>query len=785
MRMLDRKLLRDLWRVKTQVLTIALVVASGIGGFIASLSTYDSLRSLQQNYYERARFAHVFVTVKRAPSPVETRLLEIPGVAEAQITLAYDVLLDLPGVVEPVTGRFIALPDGGNPRINRLTLMAGRWIDAPASNEVLVGEAFATARKLKPGDRVVALLNGKREQLLIAGIVLSPEYIFAGRGGLADEKSFGVFWMGRERLAAAYNMEGAFNQAALRLAQGASEQAVIDALDRLLEPYGSTGAYGRDEQFSHRALTQEINEQKVFGIVLPSVFLAVAVFLLNVVVTRQIGTQRSQIAALKAIGYPNAAIGVHYLKFVLVIVALGIAMGIAIGAWLGLIMTGMYAGFFRFPALDYRMPAWIPLVAGSASLLAAALGALNALLRVVRLPAAEAMRPASPPVFRPALMERLGYGHLYSAQVRMILRDLERRPLRAALTTFGIGCAVAILISGTWWRDAIDYLLDVEFRLRERQHVSLVFTDPVSFAAIHEVRRLPGVLQAEGGRDAQVRFRNGHISYRTTLYGLPEDSQMRRLLDAELKTVQLPGAGVVMSGRLATRLGVRPGETVWVEFLQGKRAKRQVTVAGLVDELVELRAYMDHDALNRLLGEGDSFSSARIQLDTSRREAFFTQIKQTPKIAAAVEIDPIIENFRRTSGRFILVFTGILTVFAAIIAVGVVYNNARIALAERAWELASLRVLGFTRGEVSGLLLGEQAIELAAALPLGWVLGYWLSFGIVQLIHSETFQIPLIIEPRTYAYATLTALAAGVISALIVRRRIDSLDLVAVLKTRE
>ncbi|MDP2242001.1 MAG: ABC transporter permease [Burkholderiales bacterium] len=783
--MLDRKLLRDLWRVKTQVLTIALVVASGIGGFIASLSTYDSLRSLQQDYYDQARFAHVFVTVKRAPSIIEARLLDIPGVAETETTIAYDVLLDLPDVVEPVTGHIIALPASGNPRVNRLTLMAGRWIAAPASNEVLVGEAFAKARGLQPGDRVAALLNGRREQLDIAGIVLSPEYIFAGRGGLADDKSFGIFWMGRERLAAAYNMEGAFNRAAVRLAHGASQQAALDALDRLLEPYGGTGAYGRDEQFSHRALTQEINEQKVFGIVLPSVFLAVAVFLLNVVVARQIGTQRNQIAALKALGYPNVAIGMHYLKFVLVIVALGIVLGIAIGAWLGSAMTGMYAKFFHFPTLEFRIQPWIPIVASVVSLAAAALGAFNALTRVVRLPPAEAMRPASPPIFRPTLLERLGYGHLYSPQVRMILRDMERRPLRALLTTLGISCAIAILISGTWWRDAIDYLLDVEFRLRERQHVSLVLTDPVSSSALQDVARLPGVLRAEAARDAPVRFRNGHLSYRTTLLGLPEDSQMRQLLDAQLNTVALPAEGIVMSERLARRLEVVPGDTVWIEFLQGKRAKKRVVVSGLVNELVELRAYMARDALNRLLGEGDSITSVRIQFDTSRREAFFSQVKQTPKIAAAVEIDPIIQNFRDTSARFILVYTGILTVFAAVIAVGVVYNNARIALAERAWELASLRVLGFTRGEVSGLLLGELAIELILALPLGWLLGYWLSFGIVQLIHSETFEIPLIIEPRTYAYATLATLAAGVISALIVRRRIDRMDLVAVLKTRE
>lgn len=785
MKMLDRKLLRDLWHTRTQVLTIALVVASGIGGFIASLSTHDSLKALQASYYDSARFAHVFARTKRAPLSLEAAIAGIPGVAEAETTVSFDVLLDIPGTVEPLSGRIIALPDSMRTRMNQVTLMAGHWIDAPASNQVLVNETFASARRLKPGDRIAALLNGKREQLEITGIVLSPEYIFPGRAGLGDETSFGIFWMGRKRLAAAYNMEGAFNQVAIRLGLGASEAAVIDALDRVLEPYGSTGAHGRDEQWSHRALTQEINQQRVFGIVLPGVFLAVAVFLLNVVLTRQIGVQRGQIAALKALGYPDRAIGLHYLKFVLVIVAIGIIIGTGVGAWLGHGMTAMYAGFFRFPSPDYRVEPWIPIVAGAAAAVAAVLGALTALLRVIRLPPAEAMHPEAPPTFRATLMERLGYGSVYSTQVRMILRDIERRPLRAVLTTLGIASAVAILISGTWWRDAIDYLLDVEFRQRERQHISLALTDPVSSAVIYEFSRLPGVLLAEAGRDAQVRLRNGHLSYRTTIFGLAQGSQMRQLLDKQLNAVAIPASGIVLNSRLAQQLGVEAGDAIEVEFLQGERTRTRVHIAAIIDEMMERQAYMDRDALNRLIGEGDAVSSARIRLDHAQREAFYRQVKETPKIAVAVEIDPIIRHFRRTSGRFILVFTGILTVFASIIAVGVVYNNARIALAERAWELASLRVLGFTRAEVSGLLLGELALELLMALPLGWVLGYWLSWGITQLIHTETFEIPVIIEPRTYAYATLAALAAGLLSALIVRRRIDQLDLVGVLKTRE
>jgi putative ABC transport system permease protein len=782
---LDRKLLRDLWQVKAQIVTIALVVASGISAFVASLSTYDSLHGMQASYYDSARFGHVFAQLKRAPTRVIEDLIALPGVAEVNATLTYDVLLDLPEVLEPMVGRLIALPERGEPSINRLTLMAGRWPNEVESNQVLVNETFGQKRGLMVGDHVTALLNGKHESMQIVGIVLSPEYILPVRPGIGDESSFGIFWIGRKRLAAAYNMEGAFNQLALRLAHGADESRVVAALDRVLAPYGSTGAYGRAEQLSHRALTQEINEQKVFGTVLPSVFLGVAMFLLNVVLTRQIGTQRGQIAALKALGRPDHEIALHYLKFVLVIVLLGSVLGLIGGWWLGEQLTSLYARFFHFPNFAYRLAPWIALVAVVAAFLGAVAGALHALLRVVRLAPAEAMRPESPPSYRRTLVEVSGLGRLVTPRTRMILRDLERRPARALFTTVGIAAALAILISGTWWGDAIDYLIEIDFRLREREQIGLQLTEIVPSTAHYDLAHLPGVIKVEADRQAPVRLHHGHRSYRTVVMGLTSGDDMRQLLDRELARVPLPVGGVILNERLARRLHVAPGDRVQLEFLQGSRTVHDVVVRGLVDEKMAMQVYMERTALNRLTGDGDVISGARLLIDIRQREKFFRAVKATPGVASVIEIDAILRHFRETSARNILVFTTVLTVLAGTIAVGVVYNQARIALAERAWELASLRVLGATRAEVSTLLLGELALELVIALPLGWTLGYWLSVMILALIIHDEFEIPLIIHPSTYAYATIIVLLAGVFSALIVRRRIDRLDLVAVLKVRD
>lgn len=786
MKTLDRKLLRDLANMKSQAFTIALVVAAGIGAFIAQISTYTSLEGTRQDYYAEARFAQVFADVKRAPKAVERQIVDLPGVAEVETTVVFDVTLDIPDVAEPVIGRMIGLSDSRQPQMNHLTLRQGRFIERGEANEVMVSEGFAKARKLKPGDHLAAILNGKREIFAIVGVVLSPEYIFATRGGvLPDDKGFGVFWMDRERLASAFNMEGAFNHAVLRMAPGTSEPALIDALDHLLEPYGAYGAHGRDDQLSHKILSQEINQQKTMSTVFPTIFIGVAAFLLNVVLSRQVATQRGEIAALKAVGYSDAAIAAHYLKMILVIVLLGVVMGLMVGVWFGYFMTNMYTDFFHFPKLAYRIQPWIPLTAAGVTALAAFGGAFNTLRSIMRLPPAEAMRPPSPTRYHRMLLERIGMERLLSPQARIIARTLERRPFRAALTSFGIACSVAIIVAGTFWQDAIDYLIAVQFNAADRGDIQVVFAEPVAGNARYEIDHLPGVLFTESSRAVPVRLRAGHRTYLTSVSGLPDDSRLRRLLDKQQHQIHLPPDGVIITDRLADRLGVKPGDVIQLEILEGNRSKRDVRLAGVANDLFGLSAYMDIHALNHLMSEGDSISSVAIASGGDPDKALLAKLKEMPRVATVSIKAAALQTFQETSVKNMLVFTAIVTLFAIAIAIGVVYNSARIALAERAWELASLRVLGFTRHEVSGLLLGELAIELLIAIPLGLWLGYLLSVLIISFTHTETFSIPVIILPRTYAYAALATLLAGIGSALIVRHRVDRLDLVAVLKTRE
>jgi putative ABC transport system permease protein len=785
--MLDRKLRRDLVQMAGQAITIALVVACGIAIFMAGFGTYGSLREAQRGYYAASHFADIFARLKRAPSALAPRLAEISGVAQLTTRLVFEITIDLPGVTMPLSGRIIALPERGEPILNRLYLRRGRLPEPLSENEVLASEGFAEANHLRPGDTLSAILNGKQERLRIVGVVLSPEYVYASPAGdpIPDNKRFGVFWMGYDALAAAFDMDGAFNDVALSLAPGAEPVAVMAEVDRLLEPYGGLVAYGRYHQPSNRYVEDEIEQQRIIATTIPVVFLAVAAFLVNVVMGRLVQTQRAQIAVLKAVGYENVAIALHYLKFAGIVVLAGAVLGIVLGVATERLVLESYTWFFRFPVFTLEIPIWVPAFAIAVSLLAAVAGALGSLRLVVALAPAEAMRPPTPQTYRRTLADRLPWLGRLSAQALMTLRGLTGRPLRTMVTTLAIALSAAMVILSVFWRDALDYMVDVQFAAAERGDAHVTFSEPVSSRAVREIAHLPAVLYAEGSRTVPVRLRAGHRSYRTSITGLEPQARLRRLIDADLDPIPLPPDGLLLSERLAQRLHVAPGDPVDVDVLEGERPHREIRVAALVNDQIGLAGYMDRRALNRLMREGDMVSAVAVSMDRPGANELYAALKQVPKVETVALKALSLRSFRETTGLLVLLMAAVMTGFALTIAVGVVYNSARIALQERAWDLASLRVLGFTRAEVSRLLLGEIAVELLVALPLGLWLGYGAVLLVVAAYETEMFKIPAVVEPRSYAVATLAIVAAAAFSALIVRRKIDRLDLVAVLKARE
>jgi putative ABC transport system permease protein len=785
---LDRKLLRDLSRMKGQVLAVSLVMACGLAMMIMTRSLILTLESTRSAYYQKNAMADVFATLKRAPLSAAERLKTLPGVAAVETRVVVDVTLDLPGLSEPATGHLVSLPeDGGPQKLNRVFLRTGRFPRPDERREVVLGESFATENGLQPGDSLVAVINGRRETLTICGIGLSPEFVFEARAGetLPDHKRFSVIWMNYRALAVAYNMDGACNDVCLDLAPGAPAEPVIEEMDRLLARYGAGGAFTREDQASAQRIDDELRVLHSLAVAYPLVFLSVAAFMVNAVLSRIVRLQREQIAQMKALGYSSRQVGAHYLKFVLVIGVLGTAIGGIAGYRLGEGLLGLYTEFFRFPELTYRMDYGALGLALGISLGASVLGVLTVVRQAVKLPPAEAMRPEPPADFRPSFFERIGLTRFFSPAFRMALRNIERRPWQALFTSAGLALATGLMVLPGAMSDSIDHLLTFQWNSQERQDVIVFLTEPAGGKGFHDLEHLPGVIRAEPVRSVPARLKFAHHQRKLSVTGIPRGADLNRPLDKNERPIAMPEDGLLMSAKLAEILGARIGDEVRVEVLEGRRPAVDVPIRGLVEDFAGVAAYMDIEALRRILKEGETVNGAYLAVDHKHWDTFMREVKDTPRAAFVMVKRDQLAAFRKTTGNNIGIIRKLYFVLATIVAFGVVYNSARIALSERSRELATLRVVGFSLPEVRGVLVGELAMLVLLALPAGLLFGRSLAIFIMSSFSTETVRMPILINHSTYAIAVVVVVTASVCSFALVSRMLAKLDLVGVLKARD
>ncbi|QEL26856.1 FtsX-like permease family protein (plasmid) [Bosea sp. F3-2] len=787
MRALDIKLLRDLGRLWAQALAIALVVAGGAATLILAVGSYRSLNETRTAYYERYHFADVFASVRRAPKTLVDQINEIPGVASAEPRVVRLALLDIPNYPEPATGQFISLPEIGEPNLNRLYMRVGRLPEPGRSDEVVVNEGFAKAHGFTPGSRFAAILNGQRREFVIVGVALSPEFIYAVGPGdiMPDDRRFGVVWMSEKPLASAYDLQGAFSFVSLKLLRNVPEREVMGQLDVLLDRYGGRAAYGRKDQTSHAWLDHELDMLNNMSRTLPPIFLLVSAFLVNLTLSRLVALEREQIGLMKALGYGNASIVAHYLKFVFIIVAIGVVIGSLAGTWLGMHVTGLFGDYFRFPFLVFSKELDLYVIAAALTLAAAMAGGFRALHDIVRLAPAVAMQPPAPMRFRHVLPASFSMRGLLSQPTMMMLRNIARHPFRAFFTTLGMALATAILIVSMFARDAMEQLVDVTYFLSDRQDATVSLSERRPQNVEMQIARLPGVLATEPVREVPIRIRMGPIERRTVLSGRSRDAHLNRIIDTDLRSVTLPESGLAVSAMLAQVLGATVGDSVEIDLLEGERRTVTLPLTALVEDYFGIRAMMDAGELARLLREAPTVNAVNVSLDESRREQFFAAVKRIPMISGLALQRAALTNFRELIAIFITTMASIYTGLAVIIAFGVVYNSARISLSERARELASLRVLGFTRREVLRILLLELALLTLFAQPPGWVMGYGLAWLMQHNLAGEIMRVRLVVEHATYVFASTILIAAAMASALVVRERVNNLDLVAVLKTRD
>ena len=792
MSVLDRKLLRELRASHGLLLAIISIIAAGVADFVALSSSHRNLTEARRRYYAQCRMADFWIDMKKVPVTDLSRVAALPGVIETRPRIQFFVPVDLEGVTEPINGLVLSLPDRRQPVLCDIVLQQGDYFTDRRENEVIVNDVFARRHKLRPGQWIYLVLNNRRQELFIVGTAISSEFIYLlGPGAIIpDPEHFGVFYIKHSYAEHAFDFDGAANQLLGRLSPEAARypRPLLERAEQTLESYGVLSTTPLADQASNWYVGNEIQGLRSFAFLMPSILLTVAALVLNVLLTRLAQQQRTVIGTLKALGYTDAQIAWHLLKFGLVV---GIAGGLAGdfgGYWLAELMTYVYRSFYQFPELNNQFHFGVHASGVLISVLCAAVGSLRGCRIVLRLRPAEAMRPAPPRQGGRVLLERAEWlWRRLSSGWRMVLRGVMRNRRRTAAGMFAAALGASVLVNAFMTSQAIQYLVDFQFRWLLRSDLDLTFKDERGREALLEAARLPGVDRAEPLLYVQCTFANGLHQKRGTICGIAPDARLTVPRDLQARRVRVPSAGLAMSRKLAEVLHLRRGDQVTVRPTKGLRQEHRVPIVEIADSFLGLVVYADIHYLSRLVGEELATTGVQLALDgdPSHVAKLYRELKQMPALEAVTARKDMIVNLDNSLLRNIRVIVGILVGFAGTVFFGSILNASLVSLAERQGEIATLRVLGYGPWEIGSLLLRESLIVTMSGTVFGLPVGYLLTRWTTSVYNTEVLRIPVVVSGGTWAAALGVALLFALLTHLVVQRIIHRMDWLEALKVKE
>jgi putative ABC transport system permease protein len=790
MAVLHKKLLRTILTSWGQSLAVAMVMLCGIASYVSVYSAYLNLGLTRDTYYAHNRLADFEIMLERAPLSAVFKTEEIPGVREARGRIVKDVNVDIDGVNEPRTGRLISMPSHRHPVINDLVLLSGRYFEPGVQNEVILSDRFARENGLDVGDSLRATIAEKKHTLRIVGLALSPEYVYMISNVqelIPSPARFGILWVPEEFAEAALSMKAACNNIVGLADTPDALDAILGRAEKLLNPYGVFAKVKKEDQISNRFLSDEITGLGVSAKIIPTLFLGIAAMILLVLLNRMVRTERTQIGLMKAYGYSSVTVALHYLEYALILAAAGCIGGVAVGQWMAQGMLNMYVQFYQFPILEFRLYPDVLVRAVSIAAVFSTAGALFAAVRAARIHPAESMRPEAPRSGHRIWLERLpGIWRRVSFTGKMILRNLSRNAFRAGLNVFGVMVSTGLLIMGFFSMDCMQFGMNFQFQEVQREDVKVSFQTEHGLRTLHDMARFSQVRRAEPLLQYPFEARSGWRKKDIIVIGLPRASELQKLMNFSGEEVPVPEEGLVLSERLANTLGVQPGGRLLLKPLMGRVTReREVTVRQTTQQFLGTAAYMDIEALSRILDEPFAMNAALLRIEEGTEASLKRRLKDVAGVAAVGFSRDAYQSLMDTIVQSMRITNVTLLIFAGVIAFAIIYNVTSVSLAERQRELASLRVLGLTPGEVGRILYEENVLTGVLGAALGIPFGLAICLLLVHLYDNDLYRLPFHVEQRSLVISVLSTLGFVLLANLAVRRRIQRLDLVEVLKARE
>ena len=789
---LDRKLLRELRASWLLLAAIVSIMAVGVACFVSMGAAYNNLTEAKRRYYRQCRMADFWIDLKKVPLAELDALAELPGVAEIRPRIGFFATVDLEDVEKPLNGLVLSLPDRREPVINDVALERGGYFTDRRENEVIVNETFAARHKLKPGDRIRLLLNNRRQELFIVGTAISSEFVYLLQpGSLApDPEHFGVFYLKRTYAEDVFDFDGAANQVVGRLDPQVRENPgeLLGKAERLLSPYGVFSTTPLADQVSNKFLSLEIEGLKVFAVIMPCIFLAVAAMVLNVLLRRLAEQQRTVVGTLKALGYSDRQVFLHFLKFGLAVGLVGGLVGSVAGYWLAEGLTYMYRQFYEFPELVNRFYPGLLVISLLISLGCAILGSLQGTRAVLRLKPAEAMRPKPPKKGGAVLLERIGwFWSRLSSGWRMVIRGVIRSRMRTIVGVFAAAMGSAVLVNGFMMMDAARYLVDYQFKWILKSDIDLAFKDERSEDALLEAARLPGVDRAEPILNVSCTLINGPYQRKSGITGIAPGARLTVPRDLEAAPIPVPSTGLVMTRKLAEVLHLKQGDMVTILPIKGLRRRREAPVLRISDSFLGMAAYADIHYLSRLVHEELALSGVQLAVDRdpAHIEALYRELKRMPALEAVSSRRDVIANLEKILVKQMGISITTFALFAGVIFFGSILNASLVSLSERQREVATLRVLGYGPWQIGSLLLRESMIVTLVGTLLGMPIGYLLSVLLSVAYDTELFRFPVVATPGTWIWTLLLAVVFGMLAHLFVQLVIHRMNWLEALQAQE
>lgn len=792
---LAKKLLRTIRTTRGQFLAVSVVVLVGITVYISmSTVSYNMSRS-RDIFYSDNNFADYYFQVIKAPEGVIKQVESVPGVSRATGRIQKDVpVIGKNG--ERATARLTSYPLPMNTEVNRLQLLSGRLFDKYPEGgdaEVLLDPQYASANRLSPGDTVTVVAEGRQVLLTVTGTATAPEFIYPMKDTaslIPEPGNFGIFMVPHNQVQQILNLSGQINQVVIKLSPGVDEKVVAEQIDGILEPYGRLASYPRKQQLSDAVLSGELDQLRMMSRFLPSIFLGIAALIEFVMLGRMVKSQRSQIGTMKAIGYNNFQIMWHYTSYALLVGMLGALLGSIAGVMLASSLSLLYAQFFNLPEVVSGASGQSLLYGFALSLSAGAVAGLTASRGVLNVQPAESMQPEAPKGSGNIFLESWAwFWRRLDTAWKMGLRTIMRNRLRSAITLLGVVFATGMMIVAFFFQDTVNVMIDEYFTQKYDYFVR--FNGPVREPALLDITRLDGVTRAEPVFEVPVKLHFEGRSQEELLIGLPHDTKMQRLASETGSPLQLPDSGLLISSSTARKLQARVGDEVQVETLLplGPTRRSTVRIMGVNQQFVGGMSYLTLAEANRIMHDNRLISGAMLKIDMGRASLVEAELNDMTGVSSILSRRAEMESFT-SQMDYMYFFVAIMVSFAILLGFAIVYNASIISFAERRRELASLRVMGFTVQEVSGLLLKENLLQTLLGVALGLPFGRLLADYYIQAMMTSsdlysTYTFKLVIYPTTYFLSALGGVFFIMAAYRLAVRGVKTLDLVEVLKTRD